>query len=131
MELEHYYTNHVEWSRSTFGPIEDRTIDGVIEHLRKELDEVKEAGDKLARLKQGPPGSVSGAIALSNAYGEYSEEVADIIILALELANVLDVGATQLAATLVYKQDKNKEREWPSLDEQEPGKPIEHIKKDE
>jgi hypothetical protein len=89
------------WSAQTFGP-GDRTV-GVVDHIRKELDEV------LAN-----PTDVS--------------EWIDVVILALDGA--WRVGATpeQIIAALVAKQTKNEGRQWPDWRTAEPGKAIEHIR---
>lgn len=125
--IQDIYTRHMKWSRATFGPVEDRTIDGVIEHIRKELDEVKEAAEDLTENRKEPVGSLGGAYARQKITNNYAEEVCDILILGMELANVMDIRPQHLQATLDKKQTKNEARKWPEVSEQEPGKPIEHL----
>lgn len=127
MDLHRIYEKHCSWSRKTFGPIEGREISGVLEHIRRELDEVKEASERMAKEYSKPPGSLAGTVERNRARGEFVSEVADILILGMELANLMDISPTQLCATLTNKQDVNESRKWPSIEDQEPGKPIEHI----
>jgi len=127
MDLHRIYEKHCAWSRKTFGPIANRDISGVLEHLRKELDEVKEASDILTELQAEPPGSFTGTVERNRAKGDFVEEVADVLILGMELANVMGITPTHLCSTLTNKQFKNEERKWPSIEDQEPGKPIEHL----
>jgi len=129
MDFHNIYEKHCLWSKKTFGPTENRSIDGVIEHIRKELDEVQEAAKELTENQSSPVGSFSGAVERQKLTSQFTLEVADIIILAMELAHVMGVGASHMCAMLTKKQDVNSMREWPDIDDQEPGKPIEHVRK--
>jgi hypothetical protein len=89
------------WSEKTFGP-GDRT-EGVVDHIRKELDEVL-----------ATPSEVT--------------EWIDIIILALDGAWRTGHQPEEIIAALVAKQEKNESRKWPDWRTAEPGKAIEHVR---
>lgn len=88
-----------EWSERTFGP--GRRTEGVIDHIRKELREIKSCPDDL-------------------------EEWIDVVALALDGAWRAGYSPKQIAAQLVAKQQKNEEREWPDWRAQPTDKAIEH-----
>lgn len=93
-----------DWSTLTFGP-GDRTA-GVIDHIRKELDEIEAAPYDI-------------------------EEWADLIILALDGAWRADHDPQAILDAVQAKQAKNESRQWPDWRTAEPGKAIEHIRKEE
>lgn len=103
MDFRTYITRHINWSRTTFG--DRNTSAGVIAHLRKELIEVEEAPSDL-------------------------EEWIDLIILAIDGAQLEGYDATDIIAALLAKQHKNTQRIWPDQHTLTPGQPIEHIKKE-
>jgi hypothetical protein len=88
-----------EFSERTFGP-GARTA-GVIDHIRKECDEVAAKPDDLS-------------------------EWIDIIILALDGAWRSGASPQQIIDALVAKQDKNEARKWPDWRTMSPDKAIEH-----
>lgn len=90
-----------EFSERTFGP-GDRT-EGVVDHIRKELNEV-----------------------LSNP-SDVNEWI-DVVILALDGAWRIGAGPQEIIAALVAKQTKNEGRKWPDWRTAAPDKAIEHIK---
>lgn len=90
-----------EWSEKTFGPGE-RSV-GVVDHIRKELDEILENPTDL-------------------------EEWIDVIILGFDGAWRAGYDPWQIMQTMMAKQKKNERREWPDWRTAEPGKAIEHIK---
>ena len=99
----------IAWSRATFGP--GARTEGVLDHIRKELDEIQEA------------------------HGDPAEWV-DVAILALDglwrsLKAVYPHLTTDEIAKLVFtfivkKQAKNEERYWPDWRTADPDKAIEH-----
>ena len=101
LDLATHLHRQREWSRLTFGP--GNRTEGVIDHIRKELDEI--AAD---------PGDAS--------------EWIDVVILAFDGA--LRVGHTPetLAGALLAKQAKNESRTWPDWRTQDPTKAIEHVR---
>ena len=90
-----------EFSANTFGP--GQRLQGVIDHLRKELVEVEASG------------------------GELSEWV-DVVLLALDGAWRSGYTPEQIADGLAAKQLKNEGRQWPDWRTAEQGKAIEHVR---
>ena len=88
-----------EFSEKTFGP--GARVDGVCDHITKELHEVKACGGALA-------------------------EWIDVIILAFDGAWRSGATPEQIVDALVAKQGKNEGRAWPDWRTQPLGKAIEH-----
>lgn len=119
MDLEQHLLRQMAFSHATFGPGE-RT-DGVIDHIKKELEEV-------AKTR----GTVH--------YGK-SKEWVDVVILALDgLTRSLayQSGSTHridpesvakvACAEIRAKQSKNEARTWPDWRTADKGKAIEHVR---
>lgn len=87
------------FSEHTFGP--GARLDGVLDHLRKELGEV-----------QAKPHDIS--------------EWIDVVLLALDGAWRQGFTPEQIAEALAAKQAKNEARTWPDWRTVAPGKAIEH-----
>jgi Protein of unknown function (DUF550) len=98
MDLIKHLDRQREFSARTFGPGERR--DGVLDHIAKEIEEVREAG------------------AL--------EEWVDLILLALDGAWRSGATSQEIADAIEAKQAKNENRSWPDWRTAEPGKAIEH-----
>ena len=79
--------------------------DGIIDHIRKELEEIKKA-----------PGDL--------------EEWIDVVILALDGAWRNGYSSISIVNCLNRKQIKNQKRTWPDWRTAEPGKAIEHDRGD-
>lgn len=109
----------IVFSRATFGP--GTRTHGVIDHIRKELDEVLAA----------------------NSHDECAREWADVVILALEglwrevayghpnmSLQTQSTEATALTAVqyILAKQSKNELRAWPDWRTADPNKAIEHVR---
>lgn len=92
---------HKDWALATFGP--DRDNEGLLKHILKEVEEVRE-----------DPNDV--------------EEWMDIAILAIHGAWKTGASPEEVAQTLIMKLAKVQRRDWPKLEDQVPGKPIEHLK---
>lgn len=103
-DFVHFLNDKQRWSEKTFGPGE-RTV-GVVNHIRKELDEI-----------------------LANPT-DLSEWV-DVIILALDGAWRSGATSEQIIEALVAKHFKNKSRKWPDWRLYTNGEAIEHIKESE
>jgi hypothetical protein len=89
-----------EWSGRTFGP--GPRTKGVIDHIRKELNEIEAA-----------PSDVS--------------EWIDVVILALDGAWRAGFQPQQIIDALVAKQTKNEARDWPDWRTSSPDQAIEHV----
>lgn len=92
-----------DFSLRTFGPGE-RTA-GLIDHIRKELDEIEKTPEDVT-------------------------EWIDVVILALDGAWRVGHSPETIAAALKAKQEKNESRQWPDWRTAEPGKAIEHIREE-
>ena len=114
MDLKQHLIRQMAFSHATFGPGE-RTA-GVIDHIRKELDEVADAN------------------------GEAAEWV-DVVILALDgLTRRLSYCtgkrddpqrvADTACALIAAKQTRNEARSWPDWRGQSPDRAIEHDRAD-
>lgn len=94
---------HIErqaaFSDRTFGP-GTRTA-GVLDHIAKELDEIRKAPTDLS-------------------------EWADVIILAFDGAWRTGAAPQDIIDAIVAKQEKNESRDWPDWRRQDPKKAIEH-----
>ncbi|MBU4337055.1 MAG: DUF550 domain-containing protein [Actinobacteria bacterium] len=99
-----YLAHQREWSLSTFGP--GPRTDGVLDHLTKELDEVRAAPDDLS-------------------------EWADLIILAFDGAQRTGADVQAILDAVAAKQALNERRTWPDWRTAEPGRAIEHDRSDE
>lgn len=88
-----------EWSERTFGP--GARVDGLVDHIKKELVEVQESGGAL-------------------------EEWIDVLILALDGCWRTGADPDDIEKALRAKQQKNEERTWPDWRTAPEGKAIEH-----
>ena len=98
-DLVQHLRRQAEFSARTFGP--GARVEGVCDHIRKELVEVEAAGGELA-------------------------EWIDVIILGLDGAWRSGATPEQIVAAIEAKQAKNERRRWPDWRTAEPGKAIEH-----
>lgn len=120
-----HLTRQIVFSRATFGPT-PRT-EGVLDHMTKEIEEVRKAA----------------------SHDERTKEWVDLVILALDgltrelwygdYANVGGLSryddhftSTEIADLAVYvikaKQAKNERRDWPDWRTADPDKAIEHVR---
>ncbi|MFZ2541677.1 MAG: dATP/dGTP pyrophosphohydrolase domain-containing protein [Gallionella sp.] len=98
-DLVGHLRHQAEWSERTFGP--GGRVQGVCDHIRKELIEVEAEDGPLA-------------------------EWVDVIILGLDGAWRSGATPEQIVAAIAAKQAKNEARRWPDWRTAEPGKAIEH-----
>lgn len=98
-DLVAHLRRQAEFSARTFGP--GQRINGVCDHIRKELIEVEESGGDLY-------------------------EWVDVIILGLDGAWRSGATPEQIATAIAAKQAKNEGRRWPDWRTADPGKAIEH-----
>lgn len=90
-----------EWSRRTFGP-GARTA-GVLDHITKEIEEVRAAPDDVT-------------------------EWADLLILAFDGAWRAGHEPQAVIDAIKAKQARNESREWPDWRNSDPDKAIEHVR---
>jgi hypothetical protein len=100
IDVEHLERQR-EWSRATFGPGDRRK--GVLDHIRKELVEIEEAG-------------------------ECTDEWFDVVILALDGAWRDGYEPAEIIAAVKAKQAKNERRTWPDWRTADPDRAIEHVR---
>jgi len=103
--MEHYdlvkhLKSQIEWSYDTFGP--DQRSNGVLDHITKEVEEVRQ-----------DPSDI--------------EEWIDIALLALDGAWRAGYSPIDICNALAEKLRKNKTRSWPDWKESDPNKAMEHI----
>lgn len=91
------------WSTATFGP--HSRFRGVIDHIRKELEEIEEQPLSL-------------------------EEWIDVVILAFDGAWRAGHQPEEIVAALLAKQAKNEARAWPDWRTADPTKAIEHVREE-
>lgn len=89
------------WSDATFGP--GARTHGVLDHIRRELDEIEQAPDDLY-------------------------EWVDVIILALEGASRAGHSGRQIIDAIKTKQALNETRTWPDWRTQPTDRAIEHVR---
>lgn len=99
-----YLTHQRTWSLATFGP--GPRTDGVLDHITKEVEEVRAA-----------PGDLS--------------EWADLIILAFDGAQRTGADPQAILDAVAAKQALNERRTWPDWPTAAPGRAIEHDRSDE
>lgn len=90
-----------DWSRETFGP-GARTL-GVLDHIRKELDEIAAAPDDV-------------------------EEWVDVVILAFDGAWRAGWEPQQIIDAIRAKQERNEARTWPDWRTMREDQAIEHVR---
>lgn len=96
--IAHLYRQR-EFSERTFGP--GARLEGVTDHITKELIEVRDSGGALA-------------------------EWVDVILLALDGAWRSGASPEEITFAIASKQLRNESRTWPDWRTAEPGKAIEH-----
>jgi hypothetical protein len=101
MEFKDIVDDQIKWSESTFGP--GPRDAGLIDHIRKELQEIAQA-----------PGDI--------------EEWIDVVILAIDGAWRHGFTGADIENTLLMKMEKNRNRTWPDWRTAAGSKAIEHIK---
>lgn len=104
MDLETHLKRQKTWSEKSFGPYtRPLRTEGVIDHIEKELIEVKDAPRDL-------------------------EEWVDMVILSLEGAMCAGYTPREVVRGIEAKTDKNEGRSYPDWRTLEPGTAIEHIR---
>lgn len=107
IDLAQFLRAQIEWSEATFGP--GYRTDGILDHIEKELVEIREADHHDAELA----------------------ELVDVVILALDAMWRLDFSPEQICRALLRKAEINRSRRWPDWRTAEPGKAIEHIREED
>lgn len=100
-DFEAHLARQIAFSETTFGP--GPRVEGVTDHIAKELQEVRDSGGSL-------------------------EEWVDVIILGLDGAWRSGATPRQIIDAIVAKQTRNEGRKWPDWRTAAPGKAIEHVR---
>lgn len=100
-DLVEHLRRQAAFSLRTFGP--GNRLQGVLDHIRKELVEVEESDGSLA-------------------------EWVDVILLALDGAWRAGNTPEQIAEAIEAKQARNERRTWPDWRTADPGKAIQHVR---
>lgn len=100
-DLVAHVRRQAAFSAATFGP--GARVEGVIDHIARELLEVRDSDGALA-------------------------EWVDVIILGLDGAWRSGASAEQIAQAIADKQARNESRTWPDWRSAAPGKAIEHVR---
>ncbi len=101
MELIAHLKQQRKWSKRTFGPGDRRKC--IIDHIRKELDEIEQSNGDLF-------------------------EWIDVVILAFDGAWRSGASPLKISGALMTKQLINEKRQWPDWRTINPEKAIEHIR---
>ena len=112
MNLKEHLTRQMVWSKSTFGP--GSRTDGVLDHIKKEIEEVRASNGSAAEWVDLVILSLDGLtrqLWAASDYGKPAQEIAE--------------SATNM---IVGKQSRNELRNWPDWRTQPLGKAIEHTK---
>lgn len=118
-----HLTRQFVFSRATFGP--GPRTEGVLQHIEKEIVEVRKELELFNSQDTGSPG-----------YGGIALEQVDLVILSLDgllrsiskmypLLQANDI-ADLAWRMVVAKQSKNEMRNWPDWRQSDQNKPIEH-----
>jgi hypothetical protein len=100
-DLVEHLDRQKKWSFETFGP--GTNLEGLLEHIRKELNEIEAKPFDL-------------------------EEWIDVVILAFDGAYRQGYSSGDIARALFFKQYKNELRKWPDWKTVPKGQAIEHIR---
>ena len=112
-DLPKFLRRAIAFSRATFGP--GARTEGVIKHIRKELEEIENAQDPQERAKEWVDIIVLGF------YGLWRELHYNHRVPWFKLA-------IDMTALWRMKQDKNEQRDWPDWRGNDGTTPIEHIR---
>lgn len=107
VSLEAILERQSEWSRKTFGKYSHWRRFGLVDHLRKEIEEV------FKELSEG---------------GDALFEFVDVALLAFDGMMASGLCANSVMNNLLAKIEDNERRQWPKIEDQVPGKAVEHVK---
>ena len=107
IDFEQVLHEQIEFSFETFGPQSYSNADGLVDHITKELEEIKKDPSDLM-------------------------EWIDIAILAFDGAwRCTDASPNDIIWAYIQKMEINKQRKWPDWRTATPGKAIEHVRDNE
>lgn len=115
MDLKQHLIRQMAFSKATFGP--GTRTEGVLDHLSKEIEEVRESGgssDEWVDLVILSLDGLTRQLSFCNDPNERSARASDIAEIACNM--------------IVGKQDRNENRNWPDWRTLSANKAIEHIR---
>lgn len=113
MDLKQHLIRQMAFSKATFGP--GARTNGVLDHITKELDEVRDSGgsaDEWVDLVILSLDGLTRQLSFCNAGDKRIKTSAEIAEIA--------------CAMIIGKQDRNENRAWPDWRTMSPDKAIEH-----
>lgn len=111
-----------DWSARTFGPATVRGPLGPLDHLEKEIEEVRRAHKHRRRCR------TASAEVKQRAHANELEEWADLLILVFDGAMRSGFSPVQIFRAYRSKLTVNRQREWPDWRTAAPDKAIEHVR---
>ena len=112
MDLNQHLIRQMVFSRATFGPGE--RMSGVLDHIEKEINEVRESGGDASEWVDLVILSLDGLTRRLWAVGDYKKSADEI---AEETVNIIR-----------GKQSRNERRDWPDWRTAPKDKAVEHIR---
>ena len=112
MDLKQHLIRQMVFSKATFGDGERR--EGVLDHITKEIEEVRKADGDSAEWVDIVILSLDGLTRRLWSVGNYKNSADEIADTAIKM--------------IVAKQGRNERRDWPDWRTAEPNKAIEHIR---
>lgn len=119
MDLRTHLIRQIVFSRATFGPGERRQ--GVIDHIRKELQEIEAATSGLERIEEWVDVAILAFDGLWRSIDAHYRNVGAAPVDVDEVAGHIEIA-------IVKKQRKNEARTWPDWRTADPNKAIEHVR---
>lgn len=118
MDFARFLRNQQKWSTETFGPYTEARTQGILDHARKEIEEIAAEPNDVEEWIDLMILAIDGALAaatLRYPAGHYQAEKAVDLV----------------EWTRDQKMEKNIRRNWPAQADQVPGLAVEHISDDE
>lgn len=115
MDLQQHLIRQMAFSKATFGS--GTRTNGVLDHIAKEVEEVRESNgsaDEWVDLVILSLDGLTRQLSFCNGSGKRNQMSSEIAEMACKM--------------IVGKQDRNENRDWPDFRTASPDKAIEHIK---
>lgn len=111
-DLTTHLIRQMAWSRATFGP--GARTNGVLDHITKEIAEVRESGGSAAEWVDLVILSLDGLTRQLWSASDYKKCSDEIAMTAVNM--------------IIGKQSRNELRDWPDWRSADPNKAIEHVR---
>ncbi len=121
MDMFEHLRRQAAFSRATFGP--GPRTKGVLDHVGKEIEEVRTAVGPAERSKEWTDIAILGLDGLLRSCREQIESAGD--------EKATNSRVAKMACRLIKeKQDANEVRDWPDWRTSDPEKAIEHVREE-